>query len=122
VSGERRLAGDADDALGLAEPVERAARTLRARVTDVSAVVRDARARGVGIRGGADPTVALAPAWRAGSALATSSTLGSLRIRRRTATVAGGAAAVCAITRVAAVVTLGAAEVIALGERWRRSP
>jgi len=38
VRGERWLAGDAHDALGLAKPVERAVRTLRARVADVRAI------------------------------------------------------------------------------------
>jgi hypothetical protein len=119
---EWRLAGDAHDALGLAEPVEPAVRTLRARVADVRAVVRDVSATCMRIRGGADPTVALPLTWRAGIALrCTVSTTVDLGIRGDAVIVAGDAAVVRAIARVAAVVARILAEVIPISGGRRRS-
>ena len=55
------------------------------------------------------------------SPLGPCSTLGSFGLSRRTATVAGGAAAVHAVTNVVAVVTVVVAEVISTRGGWRWS-
>ena len=79
------------------------------------AVVLDVRTPCMWIRGGADPTVALARAWRTGIALlGTFSTTVDLRIRCDAAIVAGDAAIVDVIVRVTAVVALRLTKVVPL--------